>query len=390
VKLDEDIKKAEEDFKKAEGFTYNGRDLAHREKDLINRLNSYIERKDTELKAQPEGKKNETSLSRMNAAKASLELLEARLKKEINSPTITAEGREDALLLSEYVTLSNDENYRITEREDKVEDSGMDILKTTIEEYDYQRIKSATILGGKDGMTDSNLHHYKGIFDESIKGALYCEMLKTAFSPRVNDNPKTLAEKDLKLKMMLRKSVEESKTYGMLDSVMKTKFGVKLKDSLFDSVIKDKLKPVDLKGVLEHDSIIYQRDSVLKECFKEEMAEYTKFLGVADKGLDKMYNEGRRNDINFTLKELEKYETRIDSLISLSEQLSSKALSDDAKQYEKIKTARIERNNKREEVRAAKKQAAIEKRNKASGGKNNSADNKGKNKEEVKNTGMHV
>jgi hypothetical protein len=69
------------------------------------------------------------------------------------------------------------------------------------------------------------------------------------------------------------------------------------------------------------------------------MAEYTKFLGVADKGLDKMYNEGRRNDINFTLKELEKYETRIDSLISLSEQLSSKALSDDAKQYEKIKTA---------------------------------------------------
>jgi hypothetical protein len=41
-------------------------------------------------------------------------------------------------------------------------------------------------------------------------------------------------------------------------------------------------------------------------------------------------------------------------------------------------------------VRAAKKQAAIEKRNKASGGKNNSTDNKGKNKEEVKNTGMHV
>ncbi|MBQ4232182.1 MAG: hypothetical protein II699_02795, partial [Lachnospiraceae bacterium] len=214
--------------------------------------------------------------------------------------------------------------------------------------------------------------------------------LMTAFSPGVNDNPKTLAEKDLKLKMMLRKSVEESKSYRMLDKVMKTKFGERLKDKLFKGVTEDGLKPADLKGVLEHVSIIEERDRVLKECFKEEMAEYAKFLGVADKSLDKMYNEGRRNDINFTLKKLEKYENRVSNLITLAEQLSSKALSDDAKQFEKVKTARIERNNKREEVRAAKKQAAIEKMNKVAGNKNTSADNKGKNKEEVKNTGMHV
>ncbi len=389
-KLDEDIKRAEEDFKKAEGFTYNGRDLAHREKDLINRLNSYIERKDTELKVQAEGKKNETSLSRMNAAKASLELLQARLKMEVNSPTITAQGREDASILAEYVTLSNDEKNRITERKDKVE-AGMDILKATIEEYDYQRLKSATVLISEEGKTNEKRGIYRDSFDETIKGALYCDMLMTAFSPGVNDNPKTLAEKDLKLKMMLRKSVEESKSYRMLDKVMKTKFGERLKDKLFKGVTEDGLKPADLKGVLEHVSIIEERDRVLKECFKEEMDKYNEFLTEADKQLDRIYNEkNRRNDINSKLKEIEKYETRIDSLISLSEQLSSNALEDSAKQFEKVKKERIERNNKREEKRTARKQAAIEKMNKAAGNKNTSADNKGKNKEEVKNTGMHV
>ena len=363
-KLDEDLGKSEKEFLKEKDYTYNARELAHREKALINRLNAYIERKDEELKKQPENKKNQTSLSRRNAAEAVVRALSARLKVDSKAPTITASGREEAKTIEKYIELNFDDNYKFVDRKISEKPSGKEMLDASIEEQNYQRIKYAKMIN-KDNFEEVNTRQLKEAFLGTVKCALYYDMLKTAFTPKENDSDKLKAEKDAKLKLMMKKDVESSSFYKMIDKVMDTKFGKRFASQLFNEVTSPDISFEDYKGVFDHGTIIKIRDNVLKTCFEEEMDKYTVFLAESDRQLDKMYNEkNRRHDIKTKLDEISKVEDNISNLINLSDSIQSRALDDAKVTFHNVKQARLDRNAAREDARNERKAKAVQLRNK--------------------------